>query len=234
MTQWNSEQLQELLQESEPQRLFDRAVALAQQLGMEFVGLSLHLHVAAHSPQIILYNNYPREWNERYKQEHLIKIDPIVSTCHQTTLPVLWTDELFSEVPHLREAAREHGMAHGWTQSVHDLRHNESQLSVSRQRSAIRPTELYSKGAQIMWLCHNLHAVLSEHHLARFNPAPQLSERELEVLKWSAAGKTASDVATILSLSTSTVNFHIRNVISKTNAANKTGAIAIAALRGLL
>ncbi|MFV3403813.1 MULTISPECIES: autoinducer binding domain-containing protein [Pseudomonas] len=234
MTQWNSEQLLALLQETDPQCLFDRAVGLAQLLDMEFVGLSLHLHIAAHSPQIILYNNYPREWNEHYKQEHLIGIDPTVSKCHQTTLPVLWTDELFQEVPHLREAIRNQGMAHGWTQSVHDLRHNESQLSVSRRLGAIRPAELYTKSAQVMWLCHTLHAALSEHHLARFNPTPQLSERELEVLKWSAAGKTASDVATILSLSTSTVNFHIRNVISKTNAANKAGAIAIAALRGLL
>ena len=60
----------------------------------------------------------------------------------------------------------------------------------------------------------------------------QLVISELEVLKWSAAGKTAADVASILSLSQSTVNFHIRSVITKTNAANKAGAIAIAALRG--
>jgi LuxR family transcriptional regulator len=45
-----------------------------------------------------------------------------------------------------------------------------------------------------MWLCHTLHAAVSEHHLAS-SPLPQLSERELEVLKWSSAGKTAADVA---------------------------------------
>ena len=85
----------------------------------------------------------------------------------------------------------------------------------------------------MQWLCHTLHAVLGEHHLnALCPPQPKMSARELEVLKWSAAGKTAADVACILSLSQSTVNFHIRSVITKTNAANKAGAIAIAALRG--
>ncbi|MNH36287.1 Regulatory protein SdiA [compost metagenome] len=65
-------------------------------------------------------------------------------------------------------------------------------------------------------------------------PSCNLSAREAEVLKWSAAGKTAADIACILSLSQSTVNFHIRSIITKTNASNKAGAIAIAAMRGLI
>ncbi|QXH57366.1 autoinducer binding domain-containing protein [Pseudomonas maumuensis] len=234
MPHWKSEQLQRMLEEKEPQQLFGHAVKLAQALGMEFVGLSLHLHVAARGPQVILYNNYPSAWNEHYQAEDFIKIDPAVSKCHQTTLPLVWSDELFREVPHLREAACGHGLVHGWSQSVHDQQHNESQLSVSRAQGAICHEELYEKSAQVMWLCNILHAALSTHHLAKFSPPPQLSERELEVLKWSAAGKTAADVAMILSLSPSTVNFHIRSVITKTNASNKAGAIAIAALRGLL
>ncbi|MBC3435242.1 autoinducer binding domain-containing protein [Pseudomonas sp. BW16M2] len=234
MPHWNSEELQQMLNERQPKQFFDRAVALTKQLGMEFVGLSLHLHVAARGPQVILYNNYPSTWNERYQAKDLIKIDPTVSKCRQTTMPLVWCDELFSEVPHLREAASAHGMTHGWSQSVHDQQHNESQLSVSRPLGVVTREELFEKSAQVMWLCNTMHAVLGAHHLEKYNPVPQLSDRELEVLKWSAAGKTAADVAMILSLSTSTVNFHIRSVITKTNASNKAGAIAIAALRGLL
>lgn len=234
MPHWKSEQLQQLLDEQEPKELFGQAVKLAQALNMEFVGLALHLHVAARGPQVILYNNYPGAWNERYQAEDLIKIDPTVSKCHHTTLPLVWNDDLYCEVPQLREAAIALGMTHGWSQSVHDQQHNESQLSVSRPLGVVTREELFAKSAQVMWLCNTLHAVLSTHHLQKFSPVPQLSERELEVLKWSAAGKTAADVAMILSLSTSTVNFHIRSVITKTNASNKAGAIAIAALRGLL
>nr|WP_236410101.1 autoinducer binding domain-containing protein [Pseudomonas sp. S31] len=163
----------------------------------------------------------------------LYRQDPAAAHSHGSTMPVLWTEDLYSEAPHFRQAARAHGLCHGWTQSVHDLQHNESQLSVARPQPRISMAELYDKAGSVQWLCHTLHAVLSEHHLEEIcPPTPKMSDRELEVLKWSAAGKTAADVACILSLSQSTVNFHIRSVITKTNAANKAGAIAIAALRG--
>ncbi|CAK17431.1 autoinducer binding domain-containing protein [Pseudomonas entomophila] len=234
MPYWKSEDIQQLLEERNPQRMFEIAVTMSQALGMEYLGLSLHLHIAAQNPQVILYNNYPREWNEHYRQGNFLTIDPIVSMCHKTLKPQIWSDELYCEVPHFRESAMRFGITHGWTQSVFDQRHNESQLSVCRGKRPIKVKEVYDKASQVMWLCNTLHAALSEHHLEKLSPTPNLSERELEVLKWSAGGKTAADVATILSLSTSTVNFHIRSVINKTNAANKAGAIAVAFLRGLL
>lgn len=76
MPHWKSEQLQQLLDEREPKALFSHAVKLAQALNMEFVGLALHLHVAARGPQVILYNNYPGAWNERYQAEDFIKNRP--------------------------------------------------------------------------------------------------------------------------------------------------------------
>lgn len=234
MPHWKSEQLERMLEAREPREMFGHAVTLIQALDMEFVGLVLRLHIAAHSPKVILYNNYPSAWNEHYQKKNLIDIDPLVSACHKTTLPLLWSDALFHEVPLLREGAASHGLVHGWSQSVHDLQHNESQLSVARPLGAISREELYEKGGQVMWLCNSLHAALSAYHLEKCDPLPKLSDRELEVLKWSANGKTAADVAMILSLSQSTVNFHIRSVISKTNASNKAGAIAIALMRGLL
>lgn len=234
MSQWNSEQLQMLLAEQEPTRLFKRALTLVEDLEMSYLGVTLQLQIAASRPHIILYNNYPHAWNARYSHPDMFKQDPIVSRCSSTTLPVLWTDELYREVPQFREAASSHGLRHGWTQSVHDQRHNQTQLSVARPLGAIGVCEFYEKSVQVVWLCHTLHALLSEHHLASLAPVPKLSARELEVLKWSADGKTAADIGRILSLATSTINFHIRSLITKTNASNKAGAIAIAASRGLI
>ncbi|HDS1735686.1 autoinducer binding domain-containing protein [Pseudomonas sp. BP8] len=234
MSQWSSDQLQVLLAQREPQQLFSRALRLVEDLGMSYLGLTLHIHIAASRPKIILYNNYPRAWTAYYTSDEVFKQDPVANQCHRSTLAALWTDDLYSEVPEFREKACSHGLRHGWTQSVHDQRHNETQLSVARPLGAIDICEFYENSARVLWLCHNLHALLSEHHLAGMAPVPKLTERELEVLKWSADGKTAADIARILSLSTSTVNFHIRSLISKTNAANKAGAIAIAASRGLL
>ncbi|MNG88273.1 Regulatory protein SdiA [compost metagenome] len=235
MLHWNPEHLHQLVSERTPQRLFDLAVHLAQDLGMDYLGLKIRIQITAQSPRVYLYSNYPSEWIKCCQHNDFYKQDPAATRSHGSTLPVLWTDDLYREAPQFREASCQHGLRYGWTQSVYDLQHNESQLSVARPANPVDITELYDKAGSVQWLCHTLHAVISEHHLSALcPPQPKMSERELEVLKWSALGKTAADVACILSLSQSTVNFHIRSVITKTNAANKAGAIAIAALRGLI
>lgn len=233
MLPWKPEHLQAFVSERSPQKLFDIAVHLAQDLGMVYLGLNIRIQIATQTPRLYLYSNYPNEWIELYQHDELYKQDAAATVSHSSTMPVLWTDELYREAPQFRAAASRCGLRHGWTQSLHDLQHNESQISVARPTGGIDTAELYGKAGSVQWLCHTLHAVLGEHHLNALCPQqPKMSERELEVLKWSAAGKTAADVACILSLSQSTVNFHIRSVITKTNAANKAGAIAIAALRG--
>jgi LuxR family transcriptional regulator len=60
-----------------------------------------------------------------------------------------------------------------------------------------------------------------------------LTLREVEVLKWSAEGKTAAEVAIILDLKIRTVNFHIGSAKRKIGVTNKTSAVVHAALQGL-
>jgi LuxR family transcriptional regulator len=51
----------------------------------------------------------------------------------------LWNDDLFKEMPAAARGGLRHGLRHGWTQSLFDQQHNESQMSVARPE-AIRPT----------------------------------------------------------------------------------------------
>ena len=61
-----------------------------------------------------------------------------------------------------------------------------------------------------------------------------LSGREREVLMWAAEGKTASETATILKLSTSAVNLYSSRAMMKLQATTKTQAVAIAVRNSLL
>ena len=63
-------------------------------------------------------------------------------------------------------------------------------------------------------------------------PIP-LTEREVEILRWTAAGKTAWEIGGILKISERTVNFHIQNVMEKFGVHNKTHAAAKAMGMGL-
>ncbi|WP_082481873.1 helix-turn-helix domain-containing protein [Pseudomonas sp. Leaf127] len=60
-----------------------------------------------------------------------------------------------------------------------------------------------------------------------------LTKREIEILKWSAKGKTASDIAIILRLKERTIHFHIASAIQKLGVCNKTAAAVQAALSGV-
>lgn len=61
-----------------------------------------------------------------------------------------------------------------------------------------------------------------------------LTDREDEVLALVAVGKTNPEIAERLSVSVSTVNFHVHNILDKLGAKTRTEAVTIAAREGLI
>ena len=53
-----------------------------------------------------------------------------------------------------------------------------------------------------------------------------LTKREIEVVRWTAQGKTSSEIAAILSLSDHTVNAYMNNAIKKLECVNRTQLVA--------
>jgi len=86
------------------------------------------------------------------------------------------------------------------------------------------------------WLVSVAHLSLSNVYQSdlRAQLDPNLTERELEVLRWSADGKSATEIGDILSISKNTVDFHIKNAVHKLQTSNKTAAVARAIMLGLL
>lgn len=61
-----------------------------------------------------------------------------------------------------------------------------------------------------------------------------LTRREVQCLRWAAAGKTNAEIGIILSLSVSTVRFHLRNAAEKLGATSRAQAIHIATGHGFV
>lgn len=72
-------------------------------------------------------------------------------------------------------------------------------------------------------------AVLAE-HLGEENLTP----REIQVLQLIRDGRKNKQIADQLSISENTVNFHIKNIVDKLGANDRTHAVTIAVRRGLL
>ncbi|MBW4427044.1 MAG: response regulator transcription factor [Nostoc desertorum CM1-VF14] len=63
---------------------------------------------------------------------------------------------------------------------------------------------------------------------------PELSERELEVLRLMAQGMSNSDIATALTIGESTVKSHVNRILSKLGVSDRTQAVIIAVKRGIV
>ena len=61
-----------------------------------------------------------------------------------------------------------------------------------------------------------------------------LSEREIQVLRQVAAGNANKIIAVNLSLSEETVKAHMKNILSKLDANDRTHAVTIALRRGII
>ena len=61
-----------------------------------------------------------------------------------------------------------------------------------------------------------------------------ISEREMEVLRWLKEGKTNWEISMILKISERTVKYHVKNICAKLDAMNRTHAVVIAIDRGIL
>ena len=181
--------------------------------------------------------SYPIEFVKCYSSNVLLHKNAIIAHCQTSIDPIIWDEAAFIDTPHFSKGAHAYGVNYGWSQAVHDAKGAVSILTLIRRSTPVSPEEFNEKAGDILWLCNQLHSAMA---VKLFNqptmtePIARLSVRESEVLKWTAQGKTASDIAMILSLIPRTVNFHISSVIRKMGASNKTSAVVIASKSGLL
>jgi len=235
MLNWRNTRLPKLEDENEIITMYEAALNLTYELGFEYCQFTLNSHHPTNPTKSIQLNNYPNEWNSLYQREHYFDADPVVAHCERCVLPIIWDEKTFSVVPDLWLHAKSHGLNFGWSQSVHDFQGVFSMLSLVRSTGPVSPEELYEKAAQVLWICHAMHAVAAKKAAEKpvSHLPSKLTSRETEILQWSALGKTASDIATILCLSERTVGFHISSAMKKLGVSNKIAAVMYAVKAGL-
>ena len=157
----------------------------------------------------------------------VIQLDPRIIRARQSSEPFIWNEALFSEVPELWADLQARGIQHSWSQSTLNEPGGIGMLSLCRS-TPITEQDLQTRLQHMQWLALLAHKAFSKLIRARIaSNAPSLTERELEVLRWTADGKSAQDIAEILLLSKNTVDFHIRNSINKLDVPNKTAAVVV-------
>jgi len=70
--------------------------------------------------------------------------------------------------------------------------------------------------------------------IAEYLPRLDVSRREIEVLQLVAAGLRNKEIANRLGVMEATVNSHVKNILEKLNAIDRTQAVTIALRRGII
>ena len=210
----------------------------ARELGFDHCAYGMRARLPLSNPKVVLLNNYSKAWQRRYHEQKYLAVDPTVAHGIRSVLPLVWSEELFRNARPLWEDARAHGLKVGWAQSSYNAQGAVGMLTLARSDELITAAELRKNAMQMTVLAQLAHAGMSELINNRRGVdqagAATLTSREIEVLRWTADGKTSGEVGQIMSISERTVNFHINNSLEKLGAVNKTAAVVKAALLGLL
>jgi LuxR family quorum-sensing system transcriptional regulator SolR len=211
---------------------------IARELGFEYCAFGRRMPLPISNPKVYMVNNYSPEWQKRYQQENYVAIDPTVAHAMKSAQPLIWTEALYQTNPAFWEDARVHGLKAGWGQSAFDASGATSLLTLARSNEMLSPAEVRKNAANVAWLvqCANQGmANLIQARPAQAQARPVvLTSREIEVLRWTADGKTSSEVGQIMNISERTVNFHVNNSLEKLGTVNKTACVAKALMLRLL
>ena len=233
-TDWQQSIERALSSATDADSLQATAAAAARSLGYDFFAYGMRVPVPLSRPTTHMFNNYPQAWQQRYAEQAYLAVDPTVAHAMRSTAPLQWSEQVFAPARHLWEDAQGHGLHVGWAQAAVNPNGAIGMLTLARSCEAITDSELRTSGLHMHWLAHAVHEHAARVLAPQFRALPQLTERECDVLRWTADGKTSGEIGDILGLSERTVNFHINNCMEKLGAVNKTACTIKAAMLRLI
>ncbi len=236
MNEWQESLVHSLIHAKTEQELFANLESATGKLGFEYCAFGMRMPLPVSRPKVFMINNYSDAWQKKYVQEQYIAVDPTVAHGMKSVMPLVWDQEVFSSCRTFWEDARAHGLQIGWAQSCHDARGVAGLLTLARSHDNLSYSELQAHSLQMSWLAQAVHEGMSRLVVPKLMPeaAVDLSLREMEVLRWTADGKTSADVSEIMHISERTVNFHLNNAMNKLGSCNKTAAAIKATVLGLI
>lgn len=184
-------------------------------------------------PRSVLYDGWPAEWSAHYTTSNHFSHDPCVMQCRISGKPFLWSElsrsRMSAKQLRVMEEATEFAMLDGVCIPVYEPRKAPAVITVAGDRIALGKNDL---PVLEMVSVHAFRAVQQLRGAADEPAQKKLTNRERDILAWTAAGKSAEDVGCILSISKLTVERHLSNIREKLDATNSTHAAIKAILRG--
>lgn len=237
MQHWREDCLQRLARpDASSEQVFAELAGICMRLGFDYCSFGVRVPLADGTQREAWSTTYPAAWRERYLAQEYLRIDPVIAAALNSETPLVWDDALFARQREFWEDARGHDVRHGWTLALRGRGGETGLLSLARGGVPVSAAELEDVEARLLWLAHTTNSVVGSKLALQSQAAAshELTPRECEVLRWTAAGKTAAEIGRILGVSARTINFHVNAALIKLDAVNKTQAVVKAVMFDLL
>jgi LuxR family quorum-sensing transcriptional regulator LasR len=186
-----------------------------------------------------LRSNYSQQWRSKYDASNFAYVDPTVIHCVVSSIPLIWEPSIFAseKQKEMYEEACAYGLRSGLTLPFHGANSEQGMLCfVNDAKPGVRFMEEAAKSMGELALFRDF--VFEATLLFMAKPTEQktvmLTSRELECLKWCAAGKSSWEIARILHRSEAVVNFHFSNIRRKLDTTTRRQSVVKAIRLGLI
>jgi LuxR family quorum sensing-dependent transcriptional regulator len=184
--------------------------------------------------------DWPVGWERRYQAQGYIHRDPVVRHLRRVVDPFTWQEAYDRfDAPETRivsTEARHFRLREGFCVPFRQTDGDDACISFGSERLQLSEDETAALHLVAIYALSMLRTLARRDAGAPPTGSPQrlLTAREVECLKWSAAGKSAWDISVILSISKRTVDQHLSNAAAKLQVMSRTQCVAEAIRRGII
>lgn len=215
-------------------------ISFAEELGFGLVGAFMISDMPDKTKSFSMIHNAPTAFAEDVtRNEDDARRDPVLQLLKAVSVPFIYDQSVYvnAGAGDLWEEQAVYGYKTGIAVSLHIPGGRQFMLGFDRAEPLPGGDEELTRMLADLQL-GAVHAQDAAARLLQPSPVgqsiPTLTKRELEILKWTAAGKTAGETAQILCISSWTVTYYIRSILTKFNATNKHKAVLTAMALGII
>ena len=184
--------------------------------------------------------NYPKDWMDHYFEQGYDQLDPVISYCYERMGTFSW-EEMEQRMSMTRDQKKclNLGVEAGLNNGICTPLWGPHRFAGVGMASSEKKDTFDGRYDLITAYCN--HFYLAFQRLHDKNKAFEeevtniyLTPREKEVLLWVHKGKSDTDISDILTLSSHSVNFHLRNIFKKLGVNHRILATTKAVSLGLI
>lgn len=182
-----------------------------------------------HVEPLVVCNRWPDEWTSRYRDEVYFPDDPVSQWSMRKETPFYWSDAQQQSPQTARSSrieneAADFGLRNGIAFPMRTQQGWQAVMSLASSDDL----DLSKKDEGVLYMASIYFQMAAAEITSSKKDAIPLTVRELDILHWSASGKTAWEISCILNIAEKTVRNHVNSIHRKLDVRSTTQAVVLA------